>query len=114
MSVEDSAVQPVEIDLDRTRELRITWADGQRCVYPLVLLRRECPCATCRQERAEQKSNPLRVVQPGAEQQSMVIAARAELVGNYGLRITWKDGHDTGIHDYALLRSLCPAGERGR
>lgn len=114
MSVEDSAVQPVEIDLDCTRELQITWADRQRCVYPLVLLRRECPWATCRQECAEQESNPLRVVQPVAEQHSLVIATRAELVGNYGLRITWKDGHDTGIYDYALLRSLCPAGERGR
>ncbi len=36
----------------------------------------------------------------------MVDGAGAELVGQYGLRITWADGHDTGIYDYELLRSL--------
>lgn len=36
----------------------------------------------------------------------MVTAAGAELVGNYGLRIRWNDGHDLGIYDFEYLRSL--------
>ncbi len=36
----------------------------------------------------------------------MMIVERAELVGAYGLKIVWNDGHDTGIYDFALLREL--------
>jgi DUF971 family protein len=27
-------------------------------------------------------------------------------VGNYGLKIRWSDGHDTGIYSYDRLREL--------
>jgi DUF971 family protein len=30
-----------------------------------------------------------------------------ELVGSYGLRIRWSDGHDTGIYTFELLRKCC-------
>jgi DUF971 family protein len=30
-----------------------------------------------------------------------------ELVGSYGLRIRWSDGHDTGIYTFELLRKRC-------
>lgn len=109
----DLLPQPVSIDLDRTRELRILWADGQENVYPLHLLRRECPCAGCRHERQQNESNPLRVVRPASEQREMVIAETATLVGRYALRIVWKDGHNAGIYDFALLRSLGQAQSRG-
>jgi len=109
MSAEDPAQQPVLIDLDRTRELRIRWSDGLESVYPLSLLRRECPCASCREGRSERERTPLRVVPSANEQHDMVIADKAELVGHYALRITWKDGHDAGIYDFALLRALAPS-----
>jgi len=48
----------------------------------------------------------LPVVPGTAEQRRMATVASAELVGQYALRITWADGHDTGIYDYELLRSL--------
>jgi DUF971 family protein len=99
--------QPVQIELDRTRELRITWADGVRSRVPLAVLRRACPCAACRAQReALRGSGGLPVVPAAAEQRGMALADTAELVGQYGLRITWKDGHSTGIYDYELLRSL--------
>ncbi len=104
-----AATQPVEIDLDRTRALTIVWADGARSSYPLAVLRRECPCAACREARREQGRNPLRVMQSAAEQREMVIAEGVELVGHYALRIFWKDGHATGIYDFELLRSLAAA-----
>jgi DUF971 family protein len=108
MSSDESSCRPVEIELDRTRELRITWSDGRACVYPLALLRRSCPCAACREARRLQTGPHLPVVRTAAEQHEMALARKAELVGHYALRITWGDGHAAGIYDYGLLRSLCP------
>jgi DUF971 family protein len=101
-----AAARPVAIELDRTRELRIRWADGEASVYPLPQLRQLCPCASCRTERDSAAASMLPVVPPPEVQAAMVIAERIEVVGQYAIRITWKDGHDTGIYDYAMLRSL--------
>jgi DUF971 family protein len=98
--------QPLEIDLDRERQLRVRWADGKDCIYELPRLRQSCPCAVCRAGR-EQSSAGLPVVRPAAAQREMVTVADAELVGQYGIRLTWRDGHNTGIYDFALLRRLC-------
>ncbi len=32
-------------------------------------------------------------------------------VGNYALRLTWGDGHSTGIYSFAYLRELCACPE---
>ncbi len=103
-----SAHEPVEINLDRDRELRIRWADGGLSVLPLTTLRHACPCASCRTKRHEQAAGSLPVVQPLAAQHTMARAKSVELVGRYAVRIIWQDGHSTGIYDYTLLRSLCP------
>lgn len=104
--MQQSRFKPASIELDRERELRITWDDGKTSRLPLAELRKHCPCATCRSNREQQGSNPLHVMPPQADQAAMTQAADAELVGNYALRIRWSDGHDTGIYDYALLRRL--------
>lgn len=99
-------MRPAEIDLDRTRSLRIKWSDGAETVLELSALRRACPCASCRAKRAEHTSGSLPILETSASEQAMVTAAGAELVGNYGLRIRWNDGHDLGIYDFEYLRSL--------
>lgn len=100
--------RPLHIDVDRMRCVRIRWADGHESTFPLSLLRRSCPCAVCRDAREQAARSPLRVVPGGASEQEMVTIRTAELVGHYALRITWRDGHDSGIFDYELLRGLCP------
>jgi DUF971 family protein len=30
------------------------------------------------------------------------------LVGAYGLRVNWSDGHGTGIYTFERLRAICP------
>lgn len=100
-------VRPLSMDLDRKTALRIRWADGHECNLPLDLLRRSCPCATCRQEREERAKNPLHVMRAPADDAEHAWAEGAELVGNYALRIRWHGGHDTGIYEYSMLRSLC-------
>jgi len=36
---------------------------------------------------------------------------QVEAVGLFGIRPTWKDGHNTGIYGLSLLRALCPCEE---
>lgn len=102
----DPRIRPVELNLDRRKHLRVRWADGHEGTIPLVRLRRACPCAECTQKRAEQDSNPLRVIQPEPNLLEMVTVDTAELVGHYGLRIRWNDGHEAGIYDFETLRRL--------
>lgn len=104
---------PVEIRLDRARALEIRWNDGFDAAIPLARLRLACPCAVCRAAREAQAANPLRVIQSPASTEQMATAESAELVGNYALRVKWRDGHDTGIYDFGLLRSLsAPASDK--
>lgn len=102
----DRADEPLEIELNRSRELRIRWADGRQSVYPLAMLRKACPCAECRQERERRAGGSLPILQKPGVELDMVTARKAELVGRYALSITWCDGHKAGIYDFALLRSL--------
>jgi len=104
--------RPIELNLDRKKHLWIRWADGLESVIPLAKLRAACPCAGCRADREERSRNPLAVVRAVANADDLVTAVNAELQGNYALRILWKDGHDTGIYDFELLRRL-GTGETG-
>lgn len=98
---------PLSIDLDRQTELRIRWSDQTTSVVPLAQLRRACPCAACRTQRDEaQQAGNLPVIAGGGKQADMTTADSAELVGRYGLRIHWADGHSTGVYEYGLLRRL--------
>ena len=99
---------PLQFDLDRTAGLRIRWSDGVESALSLVELRKACPCATCRAEREERQRNPLVVLKSTPNPLDQVTVASAELMGRYALRIAWKDGHDTGIYDFGLLRRLDP------
>lgn len=101
----DERPVPTEINLIRDKELRIRWRDRSECVIPLERLRAACPCATCRALRDEQSRNPLAVL-PRPADAAMALAESAALTGRYALRVTWRDGHDTGIYDFALLHAL--------
>jgi DUF971 family protein len=101
---------PAKIDVDKKQGIRLTWSDGTVTSYSLEKLRTNCPCATCKEERAQKqtKKQPLLRVLPGNYAGDLVIAS-AELVGNYALKLSWTDGHDTGIYSFTYLREL--AGE---
>ncbi|MFO0973451.1 MAG: DUF971 domain-containing protein [Phycisphaerae bacterium] len=109
---DDPRVQPVEMNLDRSRGLTIRWADGATHFYPLTDLRRQCPCATCRDEREKPRPpatlTSLPILPPGAERAAQVVDAG--LVGRYAIHITWGDGHSTGIYDFRYLRTIAPRG----
>lgn len=92
--------------------LVIEWSDGRRCRLSWSELRRQCPCAACREER-EKPPEPFRILSEKelARTGPPQPAAMAP-VGYYAYRITWDDGHDTGIYTIENLRELCEtAGE---
>ena len=92
-----------------TGELLIEWGDGHVTALPLALLRARCPCATCREIRAA-PPDPFRVLTP-SEAAAVPALQDIEPVGLYGLRLVWKDGHNTGIYTFDYLRGLCPCPE---
>lgn len=106
----DPRVHPLELDLERSVRLRIRWADGAESRIPLERLRASCPCATCRALREERARNPLLVLPKATSAAALSTVEKAELAGAYALRVTWRDGHDTGIYDFRLLRELGDLG----
>ena len=98
---------PANLDLDRDRGLTVRWHDGSESFYPIQYLRRMSPSADMRQLREEMQTNPL-VVLPDAGSTGPLRAVDAQLVGRYALRITFSDGHRTGIFSWDYLRSIDP------
>jgi DUF971 family protein len=76
-------------------------------MFSLAWLRGNCPCATCREERraAAENTDPLRLV--STPPPSTAVAA-AEFVGHYAIRLTWDDGHATGIYPVHRAARLLP------
>jgi DUF971 family protein len=114
-----SSTIPAKLDLKRDEKLEILWKDGQRSVYTLSYMRSMCPCAMCKMIRDgrdphdispqpdEPKKKPLLNILPGNYSQPLTVV-KAELVGNYALRIDWSDDHGTGIYSFEYLRSISP------
>ena len=102
-------LRPRHLDLDKERGLTIHWSDGRRSFYPIEHLRKLSPSADQRELRAQSQRNPLTVLPASAARDTGPIAATdAELVGNYAIRITFSDGHHTGIYSWTYLREIDP------
>ncbi len=99
---------PVALSKDGPDRLVIEWNDGHRSVYAWQHLRNHCPCAGCREEQ-QKPPDPFRVLKP-AELQPLRPVAMAP-VGRYAYKITWSDGHDSGIYTLEHLRALCQCAE---
>lgn len=104
----DDAAKPADLRLDRREGLFITWADGRKSHFPLEYLRKNCPCATCREEREQKAARPanqgLSLTILPANISKAVEFTDAKVVGRYAIQIVWGDGHSTGIYDFRLLR----------
>ncbi len=83
--------------------LIIEWkAEGHQGFYAARPLRLACPCAACVEEMS---GRPL--LDPATVPED-IRPLRLALVGAYGLKIEWSDGHSTGIYTFDHLRSVCP------
>ena len=70
--------------------------------FGMRALRLACPCAACVEEMTG------RAILDPATVPEDVQAVALELVGAYGIRIRWSDGHATGIYTFRGLREACP------
>jgi DUF971 family protein len=101
---------PTEITVSRERrEMLVRWGDGHESRYGFDLLRRECPCALC----ADQRSKPapaasLTLLSGPVVRAGEVQATDVRPVGRYAVNFVWSDAHDAGIYSYNYLRQLCP------
>lgn len=101
-------IYPIDIDLERSKALTITWSDGRASVYPVGYLRRRSPSADAKALREESAKNPLTVLPAGMGSGGPLRAESVELVGNYALRLVFSDGHGTGLYTWAYLREIDP------
>ena len=101
---------PVRLDLKRDEKLTIAWQDGTVSIFPLVLLRKMCPCAMCKDQREAEAKRPKTSlsVLPETFVGGNPTVVDAQLVGNYAMKITWSDQHDTGIYSFQYLREIAP------
>ncbi len=95
---------PVALGKEGDDRLVIQWNDGHRAVYAWAHLRKACPCAGCREER-QQPPDPFHVLKPA--ELVPLRPLRIDPVGRYAYKITWSDGHDSGIYTLEHLRALC-------
>jgi ATP-binding protein involved in chromosome partitioning len=86
----------------RDEGLLIEWdRGGHEWLYPARELRLACGCAACMDEMT---GRPL--LDPGRVPADIRPASVA-LVGTYGLRVDWSDGHGTGIYTFERLLASC-------
>ena len=101
-------LMPVALSKEGDDRLVIQWNDGHRSVYAWAHLRKECPCAGCREER-QKPADPFRVLK--ASELVPLKPLRIDPVGRYAYKIIWSDGHDSGIFTLEHLRALCQCAD---
>ncbi len=100
---------PRSIDLfDSDHRLQILWSDESPQFFSYRDLRIACRCASCIHELTGE-----RLLDPNTIPDTIGVRDY-KLVGNYGLRIYWSDGHDTGIYTWEYLKSLLGAPDPNR
>src|SRR5262249_41668480 len=101
--------RPLHLDLKKDRGLTVQWADGSTSYFSIPYLRKMSPSAEARHLREELAKNPLTVLPSSAQHSGPLTATNAEFVGNYAIRITFSDGHNTGLDSWKYLREIDPA-----
>lgn len=95
---------PVPRDIKAHRDahqLEIVWESGA-CRHSFHAVRCACSCAICVDE-----ITGARLLDPATVPADISIE-QMQLVGAYALRITWSDGHATGLYTWEQLRGLPP------
>ena len=90
---------------DDAAKLEVQWPDEFTATLPYRDLRLACGCAHCVDEwTGKPLLNP-------ADVPANVSIQKISLVGNYAIRVTWSDGHDTGLTTWKRLAELTRGDE---
>jgi DUF971 family protein len=101
---------PTTIKLSAPGGVAVTWNDGHVATYSYAYLRRQCPCALCRDTPPEVKTEPDPFPLLG---KGPIAVTGASPIGRYAIQFRWNDGHAQGIYSYAYLREICPCDQCG-
>ncbi len=96
MTAEPNTLWPEEIRLSKSKDsLFVKFDNGYETTLSAELLRVESPSAEVQGHGVGQKTTPVGKAQ--------VTISAIEPVGNYAIRITFSDGHDTGLFSWDIL-----------
>lgn len=89
--------------------LELGWPTGTAYRLPFKYVRGECPCASCIEEWTGRRILNLDSIP------ETIVPTEIKPVGNYALKISWSDGHNTGLYTWDHLWTICeqlgtPAG----
>ena len=101
-------MRPKQIKIVDKDKLSLTWNDETTTVFSLKYLRDECPCAGCKGETILFKT--FRSPKPLTFSTEMYNIKSIDVIGDYAIKIGWKDGHNTGIYSWGYFETL-KAGE---
>ncbi len=88
---------------DRRRAIEtVSPLDGDVTRYPVRYLRTTCKCAVCVDERTGKRILDVRAIPDDIQITDMSLA------GNYAVKFTFSDGHDTGIYSWKHLQAIQP------
>ncbi len=97
-------MKPKQIKIEDKNKLLLTWNDNKISTISLKYLRDQCPCAGCKGETILFKT--FRPPKPTILSPEMYKIKNIEIVGDYAIQISWKDGHNTGIYSWDYLKTL--------
>jgi DUF971 family protein len=107
---------PTQISRLGFEGIQITWSDGHENKISSEVLRKNCPCAGCKEARGDQthakpltgKKSLLKIVESSRDEELRL--EKIWQVGGYALGMEWGDGHQTGIYTYLYLEELGKLG----
>jgi DUF971 family protein len=94
---------PTQIKKEENK-LIIKWNNNEIQEITLQKLRDECPCVNCKGESVIFESYiPIKTP---FKPSGFYEIDKIDSVGNYAIQIKWKDGHNTGIYSWDVLRAI--------
>ncbi|MEM1061012.1 MAG: DUF971 domain-containing protein [Planctomycetota bacterium] len=97
----NDAPTPADIRAERDqRKFVIAWSDLVTTEVGFRDLRGACPCANCVHELTGER------LVGRDDVPEDVAPTELGLAGNYALKISWNDGHNTGLYRWEVLRDL--------
>jgi len=95
---------PTQIKKTQDGKLIVNWNDNRIDEITLTKLRDMCPCADCKGESVI-LNNYIPIKSP-FKAAGFYEINKIESVGNYAIQIHWKDGHNSGIYSWDVLRQI--------
>lgn len=100
---------PIALQKISDQILKIKWSDKTETEYEVRKLRYNCSCAHCVNEWSGDRMVKLENIPKDVKPKKI------DSVGNYAIKITWNDGHDSGIYSFQSLKNdlanLCTPSE---